>query len=33
MSNYIRRSLKTPDEVELMEKYIADLTAERILMK
>lgn len=33
ISNYIRRSLKTPDDVEAMEKYIADLTTERIQMK
>ncbi len=30
ISNYIRRSLKTPDDVEAMEKYIADLTGERV---
>lgn len=33
ISNYIRRSLKTPDDVEAMEKYIADLTADRVGLK
>jgi dynein heavy chain len=33
ISNYVRRSLKTPDDVEAMEKYIADLTGERVQLK
>lgn len=33
ISNYIRRSLKTPDDVEAMEKYIADLTTDRVGLK
>ena len=33
ISTYIRRSLKTPDDVEAMEKYIADLTTDRVGLK
>jgi dynein heavy chain len=33
ISTYIRRSLKAPDDVEAMEKYISDLTTERIGIK
>jgi dynein heavy chain len=33
ISTYIRRSLKAPDDVEAMEKYISDLTGDRIQLK